>query len=331
MDLIERYLYAVKGHLPLKLQEDVVTELADDLRSRVEDREAELGRPVTEGEVAAILKGLGRPMVLASRYGTRQTLVGPALLPYYWKVLKVSLGIALLVHAIVAVVLLVAGRTPGESLRGLVTFPFVAAPTLVGWMTLVFMVLERQVTNPAAVDSWNPATLPAVPRDGQAPSRVPIVGELVMLGAVMAWWLLVPAHPVLLLGPAAAFLEPGPGWDATYLPVAALMGLGIAAHVAALVKPALRLPGRLAAHVLALAGIALIASTGDLLVPSIAGRTPESLARLTGIIDKGVKLAAGVGALITLIEMGRDLWRLRQARQPRLAAAGASTPPESPR
>ena len=39
MDLIKRYLHAVKGHLPLKQQDDVIAELADDLRSRVDDRE----------------------------------------------------------------------------------------------------------------------------------------------------------------------------------------------------------------------------------------------------------------------------------------------------
>ena len=44
MDLIERYLHAVKGHLPLKQQDDVVAELAEDLRSRVDERESELGR-----------------------------------------------------------------------------------------------------------------------------------------------------------------------------------------------------------------------------------------------------------------------------------------------
>ena len=56
MDLIERYLHAVKSHLPLKQQEDVVAELADDLRSRIDDRESELGRPLDEAEVVAILK-----------------------------------------------------------------------------------------------------------------------------------------------------------------------------------------------------------------------------------------------------------------------------------
>ncbi len=69
MDLIERYLHAVKTHLPLKQQADVVAELAEDLRSRLDDCEAELGRPLDETEVVAVLKALGHPAHLAAGYG----------------------------------------------------------------------------------------------------------------------------------------------------------------------------------------------------------------------------------------------------------------------
>ena len=65
MDLIERYLHAVKEHLPAAQQQDVIEELGDDLRSRIEERESALGRPLVEDEVVAILKQLGRPMILA--------------------------------------------------------------------------------------------------------------------------------------------------------------------------------------------------------------------------------------------------------------------------
>ena len=67
MDLIERYLHAVKTHLPAKQQDDVVAELAEDLRSRVDDREAELGRPLDEDEVVAILKAAWPPGAAGGR------------------------------------------------------------------------------------------------------------------------------------------------------------------------------------------------------------------------------------------------------------------------
>ena len=39
MDLIDRYLAAVRRHLPRKLQDDVIQELSDNLRSEAEERE----------------------------------------------------------------------------------------------------------------------------------------------------------------------------------------------------------------------------------------------------------------------------------------------------
>jgi hypothetical protein len=41
MDLIDRYLAAVRRHLPRPLQDDIVQELSDNLRSEAEERERE--------------------------------------------------------------------------------------------------------------------------------------------------------------------------------------------------------------------------------------------------------------------------------------------------
>jgi len=329
MDLIERYLHAVKSHLQLKQQDDVVAELADDLRSRIDDREAELGRPLQENEVAGILKALGRPLVLASRYSTRQVLIGQALLPYYWQTLKAALAIALGVHVLLAVTMLISGEAVGRIVEIVVKFPFVTAPTLFGWLTLVFALLDRNLPQLSISDSWDPRTLPAVPRDGQARSRVPVVGDMVGLGVLAAWWLIVPAHPFFL--PAKGFLIPGPGWHASYLPVAGLMVLALGVHSLALISPALRLPTRLVAHAISLVGIAVLATSGDLLVPVATLQSPERLAHLIEMVDKGVAISLGIAALITLIEMGRDLWRMAQRRRPPVVSAAASTPPGSPR
>jgi len=68
MDLINRYLQAVKFWLPKNQKQDIVAELAEDLRSQIEDREAELGRQLNESEVAELLKQRGRPVLVANRY-----------------------------------------------------------------------------------------------------------------------------------------------------------------------------------------------------------------------------------------------------------------------
>ena len=43
MDLIDRYLVAVRRHLPRPLQQDVVEELTDNLRSQAETRRSSSG------------------------------------------------------------------------------------------------------------------------------------------------------------------------------------------------------------------------------------------------------------------------------------------------
>lgn len=59
MDLIERYLVAVRRHLPAPLQEDIVQELGDSLRSEAEDHDRATGRPLTDDEQVAMLKKRG--------------------------------------------------------------------------------------------------------------------------------------------------------------------------------------------------------------------------------------------------------------------------------
>ena len=82
-DLVDRYLQAVRYLLPRKQRDDVDRELSADVRTQVEDREAELGRRLTEDETAAILKGLGHPLALALRYRQGRYLIGPEVFPAF--------------------------------------------------------------------------------------------------------------------------------------------------------------------------------------------------------------------------------------------------------
>jgi hypothetical protein len=79
MDLIDRYLAAVRRQLPPEQQQDIVQELGDSLRSEAEEHQAHTGRALTEDEQAALLKKRGHPWLLASRYLSQQYLIGPGL------------------------------------------------------------------------------------------------------------------------------------------------------------------------------------------------------------------------------------------------------------
>jgi len=89
MELLERYLQAVKFWLPKEQKQDIIAELSEDLRSQVEEKETELGRKLSEVEVEAILRQRGRPVLVANRYLPQQYLIGPVLFPIYSFVLKI--------------------------------------------------------------------------------------------------------------------------------------------------------------------------------------------------------------------------------------------------
>jgi len=68
MELLDRYLQAVRFWLPRAQQKDIIEELGDDIRSQVEDKESAQGRPLTEDEMVALLYQTGHPMRVAVRY-----------------------------------------------------------------------------------------------------------------------------------------------------------------------------------------------------------------------------------------------------------------------
>ncbi len=108
MDLLERYLQAVGQHLTAGTREDVLAELRVNLQAEMDAHAEEMERPLTESEVAAILKAHGRPMLVAARYLPQHYLIGPAVFPFYLLTLRKGAalrGVALLCRASVHVCL----------------------------------------------------------------------------------------------------------------------------------------------------------------------------------------------------------------------------------
>src|SRR3984957_6438335 len=165
-DLIDRYLQAVRFWVPkTNRQEDLLSELGEDLRSQFDDKETELGRPLDKAEMAAILKRCGSPMMVAARIGPQRHLIGPALFPIYGFVLKMVLlwiQVPLFVFIIGPVNLAYSGGDWGSAVLNtfgtLWSALFIAAAII----TLVFPFFERPsphlVAAPAEIsvsDSWS--------------------------------------------------------------------------------------------------------------------------------------------------------------------------------
>jgi hypothetical protein len=222
MDLLDRYLQSVRKHLPFERQDDIVAELRANLEAQLEEKEAALGRPLTQAEAEAWIKQLGSPLQMAAHYQPQQYLIGPAIFPIYKHVLKLALSWALIIYAIATVVKFIAGAQPDGTalLEALLHAPLVVLYAA-AWCTLVFAAIEYAVTRgciklpqlePLST-FWAPGVLPSIER--QTPGKKPrsfaqAVAEVVVGFFLVDWLLLIPHHPWLLMGPGAVILNASP-------------------------------------------------------------------------------------------------------------------------
>ncbi len=209
MELVDRYLQAVKFGLPKNQKQDIVAELSEDLHAQIQEQEAALGRQLSQDEVAAILKKFGSPMQVALRYQPPRYLIGPQVFPMYLFVLKLVwvcffgpwfvIGVALDIF----VVANHSGHYP--ALTAVLDHFWLAALINFFVVTIIFLMIERY--QPEGVwQNWNPHKLPKV-RDA---NRIPLsssVTELVWYGMISLWWVgafHLPSLSGLAVGPSAA-------------------------------------------------------------------------------------------------------------------------------
>ncbi len=239
-ELVDRYLQAVRFWMPkTRKQEGLLTELGDDLRSQIEDKEAGLGRELTVDEASEILKRCGSPMLVAGRFSPKTYLIGPTLFPIYTFVLKM-----VLFWILVPVFLFILGpinfansgsfgAAVGSTVSQLWSALFISA----GIVTLVFAILERTQAIADVNCKWDPATLPPLQKNEQKTSLVKAVCELAFGWIGLIWILLLPNHPFLIFGPAATFLKFGPIWHSFYIPIVLLGVFGLMRSGLTLAKP----------------------------------------------------------------------------------------------
>lgn len=221
-DLFERYLQAVRKHLPWQRQDDIVAELRANLEAQREEREADLGRPLSEGEMIDWLKELGPPRLMAARYQPSRYLIGPAFFPLYWHILRIVFIWVTVAYAIGTV-----ARTftephgPEWIAQALLGYPGVLF-TAAAWLTIAFAIVEFVSERYpekcpqffATSPNWSPTSLPPVEKEpalrGKPRTLTTAIANFVVGFAVLVWLLLVPRYPFLILGPGAAYLHRSP-------------------------------------------------------------------------------------------------------------------------
>ena len=222
MDLFERYLEAVRKLLPWRRQSDIIAELRANLEAQREEREAELRRPLTEGEMIDWLKELGPPLEMASRYQPPRYLIGPTIFPMYWKILRLVMLCVSAGYAVSIIARLIVESHGSEWVAGQI-FQYPGILIMVaGWVTAVFAALqfisqhypEKCPEFVAPKPNWSPANLPPVekqpPSGGKVRTFAAAVAEWVVQFVLLVWMLLIPRYPFLLMGPGAAILEHSP-------------------------------------------------------------------------------------------------------------------------
>jgi hypothetical protein len=256
MDLVDSYVRTVAQVLPEAQREDISRELSEDIRSEMEDRQKQLGRELTAAEQEALLRQRGNPLLLAARYrqDTRslvigRELIGPALFPFYVKVLSFNLGLTLVIIGTIFVGL----ELGGQVLR----FSEIASSCLLQLfiqlviVTLFFSVGQKHLTK--YPDRWHLKKRGGLALDlgaeeghahgGSATSGAPEVSRFESLSVIVAsavavlWWTEVQSHPFLILGPGTLFLKLAPVWHRMYVPIVLLTVAEIARATVNLVRP----------------------------------------------------------------------------------------------
>jgi hypothetical protein len=306
MNLIDRYLREVKLGLPKAQQDDIIKELSDDLYSQIEDKEAGLGRPLTEDEQVALLKKYGHPMILASRYRRRQHLIGPTLLPIYLKVLKVALGIGLLVFVVAGIATAASGQTFSSSLGVLFRY-FNVALIIFANITIIFVLLDLFGVHFHLGERWDPRTLPAPRKDGKSKPQVESIATLIAQAIFGIWWLTGLHYPFLVFGPGVAFFRFAPVWLAIYPLFVALLLVDVTRTATLIVRPdwiQFRLVARLAIRLMNLAVLYFLIKAPELFVASTgAPQAQEVVKSLNYGLHMGLAVAAVVVGVLWVVDV----------------------------
>lgn len=238
MALLDHYLNAVRIYLPNSPEKaDILTELAEHLRLKLDERADEFGRPLTEAEQEAVLAEHGNPSVVAGRYGAGNLgfsfgvrIIGPETFPLYRRILLAQFAIVVVV--VTAVDFYVQNRL-GPLGRYLVPM---AAQVVI--MTVIFACIDRLqrrarsrgVADQRTAWSFPPPYLQEIPRWQSKAGAV-------CHGLFCAWWIALPQAPVLVFGSSADRLQFAGAWTTFYWPVLLLSMIGLAQRLTTLAHP----------------------------------------------------------------------------------------------
>ena len=316
MNLLERYLDALRWALPKAKAEDILAELRDVLTMRIEDREEAVGRSLTDEELSALLKDFGHPLVVASRYRPQQWLIGPDVFPFYAFVLRIVLAIVICIQVVIMSARYLFGGGMGVHIFGqAMGGTWMSVLTSVGVVTLVFAVLERLGFPASHLRNWKPEQLPR-PRDGRQ-SVWESLFELTAGLFFLAWWTGLVHLPWAAEGYGFR-IEPTPVILQLYWPILGLIFAKLIHSLIAWLRPDWRLLRDALAAATMIAGLALLAiiyRAGHWATIVSTGMPANQAADLDHAINLSLSIAIVVVGVVWLWQCVVWAWRLVRKHQ----------------
>lgn len=314
-DLLSRYLQAIGDHLPAATRDDVLAELRANLQAQLDDRAEALNRPLTDADIAPILQQHGRPFLVAARYLPQQSLIGPALFPYYLMTLRKVTPFALLAcflaqssdllyaHSFPDIL-----RTVGLSFAQL--FPDLVL--ILFWITLSFVIAEYVYNKNNAklsIPTWNPADLPRLRPSINGKSRANRIADFIFHACFLLYVLAIPTHLYLFLGPGEIVLQQfsarfAPIWHTFYIAFVIVLIFQLAAKLLAL-NPAFdtwRIPFDLLTKLASLGCTAILLTTHTYLLSIDSTASHVMLQVANYWLGVSVRIAFLIGLAALLIE-----------------------------
>jgi len=183
----------------------------------------------------------GHPLLVAERYQTNQgrlvfgrQLIGPALFPWYVKVLSFVMGISVPLSLLVQIVLGLNGVP--MTVDGILTRLVLQIVVQFAIITAIFAGVQQTLP----MFRWNEERRPERPAAGRAGQSVPrseSIAQIIVNLVVLSWFWAVIESPSLLVGTTVANYRLGPIWYQIVWPSFLVIAVNIAQAVVNLIRP----------------------------------------------------------------------------------------------
>jgi hypothetical protein len=192
MNLLDRYIAAVKRHLPADSRDDVGAELQGLIEDRIEAEGERRGAPLDDNAVAAMLRDYGHPEKVAASYRPVTALVGSDAYALYRRILSRLLSVWFVVMVAIGVNEML-GHHGGWAIYAVPGFWHGVVDTLLALffvVTMIFHFWGETLDRIGLGWRWDPARLPAataawiaIPKTGVV---LAMIGLVSLLGAITA-------------------------------------------------------------------------------------------------------------------------------------------------